>query len=413
MMKRILLAAVMALWSTLAFAGISCTLPFTLTNGTTADASQVMANYNAIITCLTRAAAAGANTDITSLIGLTTPLPPAQGGTNVYVTGAGVSTGTANAQVIASLTPGGFTLTAGSVVMFIAGPGLTNTSATTWNVNGTGAINVVEHTASGVSSLSGGEIVAGQVTLGYYDGTQYQLLDAAPPTGFVQPCTVIDYFGATSPAGYLIAGGAAQLRSAFPNLFACLTTTVSATTTSGFPNVTLSAPASLFVGWFVGGTNVLCNSTILTVTDTTHVVLSNNAGGNGATTLTFGPAPQGDCSTTFNVPNMNGRVTAMADLGGTVLTTSCSPGASVVGTLCGSQATTLGTGNLPPYTPAGTNSGFSTGTSSVTPGGTVGTSNNSASGSIVTSFTGTPQGGTSTPFSQMQPTALVLKAIKF
>jgi hypothetical protein len=51
-----------------------------LTNGTIADATQVMANYNALTSCLANAAAAGNNTDITSLGGLTTPISPTQGG---------------------------------------------------------------------------------------------------------------------------------------------------------------------------------------------------------------------------------------------------------------------------------------------------------------------------------------------
>lgn len=56
--------------------------PFTLTNGTTADANQVMSNFNTVRTCLvTNAAEAGANSSITSLSGLTTPLTVAQGGT--------------------------------------------------------------------------------------------------------------------------------------------------------------------------------------------------------------------------------------------------------------------------------------------------------------------------------------------
>ena len=51
-------------------AGVSCSVPFNLQNGTTADATQVMANYNALIACLANAAAAGANNDITSLLAL-------------------------------------------------------------------------------------------------------------------------------------------------------------------------------------------------------------------------------------------------------------------------------------------------------------------------------------------------------
>lgn len=57
-------------------------LPFTLQNGTTADATQVMADFDSIKTDVNaRAAANGANNDITSLAGLTTPLSVAQGGT--------------------------------------------------------------------------------------------------------------------------------------------------------------------------------------------------------------------------------------------------------------------------------------------------------------------------------------------
>jgi hypothetical protein len=57
-------------------------LPFTLQNGTTADATQVMADFNSIKTDVnSHAAANGANNDITSLAGLTTPLSVAQGGT--------------------------------------------------------------------------------------------------------------------------------------------------------------------------------------------------------------------------------------------------------------------------------------------------------------------------------------------
>jgi hypothetical protein len=64
-------------------------LPYTLTNGTTADANQVMADLNDIVSGVnTNAAHNGPNSDITSLTGLTTPLSIAQGGTGVGVVGA-------------------------------------------------------------------------------------------------------------------------------------------------------------------------------------------------------------------------------------------------------------------------------------------------------------------------------------
>jgi hypothetical protein len=75
-------------------------LPYTLTNGTTADANQVMADLNDIVSGVNNNAAHnGPNSDITSLTGLTTPLTIAQGGTGVGAVGAAgtipVSDGTA------------------------------------------------------------------------------------------------------------------------------------------------------------------------------------------------------------------------------------------------------------------------------------------------------------------------------
>lgn len=77
-MRKLLLGFLLSLWASIASAGVPCTLPFNLQNNTIADATQVMANYNALVTCLGNAAAAGANSDITALFGLTTPLTNAQ-----------------------------------------------------------------------------------------------------------------------------------------------------------------------------------------------------------------------------------------------------------------------------------------------------------------------------------------------
>lgn len=75
---------------------IISSLPFTLVNGQTADATQVMANFNTIVSGVNSSAAAnGANSDITSLSGLTTPLAVSEGGTGAAtLAGANIVTNT-------------------------------------------------------------------------------------------------------------------------------------------------------------------------------------------------------------------------------------------------------------------------------------------------------------------------------
>jgi hypothetical protein len=83
MLKRFLVAALLLVGlSSPALASNCPAYPYTLTNGSTADANQVMANFNSILNCgNNNLAHNGANSDITSLSGLTTPLSKAQGGT--------------------------------------------------------------------------------------------------------------------------------------------------------------------------------------------------------------------------------------------------------------------------------------------------------------------------------------------
>lgn len=182
-MRRLLLGLLFSAWASLASAGVTCTLPFNLQNNTTADATQVMANYNALVTCLTNAAHAGANSDITALTGLTTPITPAEGGSSVYI--GGTSGGATNAQTVASPVPLGFALTTGNQIVFVAG--FSNTAAMTLNVNSTGALSVFKPTPAGPVALVGGEIRATDIVVAIYDGTQYQIKSIASETGGFGP----------------------------------------------------------------------------------------------------------------------------------------------------------------------------------------------------------------------------------
>lgn len=199
-------------------AGVACSVPFTFVNGTTADATQVNSNFSSVVNCLANAASAGVNSDITQLAGLTTPLPPNEGGSWVYVATA-TSTGTANAQVIAATSPTGFSLTLGKKVIFVSG--FSNTAATTINVAGTGVLNLFRATPSGTVAMVGGEIVTGQLVEAVYDGTEYQMTsDLALPYG---PGTVFDYAGgAGCPVGSASALGGNLATATFPTLSAVL-----------------------------------------------------------------------------------------------------------------------------------------------------------------------------------------------
>lgn len=118
----------------------------------------------------------------------------------------------------------------------------------------------------------------------------------------------------------------------------------------------------------------------------------------------------GDGSTTFNLPDKTGRVSAMKEATATRLTTAAVgvDGATLGATGAGGQ--TLVTANLPPYTPSGSvsatvlnllqsNSVAGSGSSFWGNGG-VGTA------LPAPSFTGVAQGGTSTPFKVVQPTII-------
>ncbi len=172
--RRFLATFLVFLGLSAAHAQIIGSLPFQLTNGTVADATQVMANYNYIISQVNaNAANGGANSSITSLSGLTTPLSHGQGGSQYY--SAAKSTGSANAQVVSSgITPSGFTLAAGNIEVFIAG--YTNTGATTLAFNGTTATAIKKLSASGLIPLQGGELVANNIVTVFFDGSSFDLI---------------------------------------------------------------------------------------------------------------------------------------------------------------------------------------------------------------------------------------------
>jgi microcystin-dependent protein len=132
----------------------------------------------------------------------------------------------------------------------------------------------------------------------------------------------------------------------------------------------------------------------------------------------------GDGSTTFNLPDRRGRASAQVDPTTLVLNSATmTPDGATRGAIGGSQSNQLSTPNLPPYTPSGTitngaitfpivdNSSSGNGTAgSVVTGSNAGVTVDLTSrlkpSQATSTFAGSPQGGTSTAFTNMQPTIL-------
>jgi microcystin-dependent protein len=205
-----------------ALAGCSIgALPFNLQNNTLADATQVMANFNQIVTGVqTDCAAAGTNNDITTLNALTTPITPTQGGSIVF--NGGSSSGT-NALTITTVP--NFSLVTGYRVSFIAGSSSVGGTIITANVSSTGSINVYRKTQFGASATGGGELVAGAPYEMVYNGTQFVL------DGEMQIVGELRAFGGTTvPNGWLLADGSNYLQTTYPTLFQAIGQTYGGTT---------------------------------------------------------------------------------------------------------------------------------------------------------------------------------------
>jgi len=173
--------------------------PYTLTNGTVADANQVMANFNLIRDCADlNLAHNGANADITSLSGLTTPLSISQGGT-------GNTTGQPSGAAGGVLT--------GSYPNPAFGSGVISTSALGSNV-------VTNATLAQVSSGT----VKGRSAAGAGNVQDLTASDLVGILGLVGHLTYAA-FTASDTATMLVCDGRAISRTTYARLFAVIGTT--------------------------------------------------------------------------------------------------------------------------------------------------------------------------------------------
>lgn len=129
----------------------------------------------------------------------------------------------------------------------------------------------------------------------------------------------------------------------------------------------------------------------------------------------------GDGSTTFNLPDIKGRVISGIDSGGVRLTATGLGTAAVLAAVGGLETMTLLLANLPPYTPTGTVATTASG-AKVTFGGIVAVNGGGSSANVGTNpgdititstYTGAAQGGTSTATKNVQPTIVLRAMIKY
>ncbi|MHA6236872.1 tail fiber protein [Pseudomonas fluorescens group sp. PF-69] len=249
-------------------------------------------------------------------------LGQAQSGTSTYA----VDTGVANAYVLA-LTPA---VTAYNSPLKVRGQvNATNTGASTLDAGaGPKALVGLAHAA-----LQGGEMVAGgyfeaeyNTTLGKFillfcTGAPEQVANAtqsqqALPLGqasslFGGQAGKIEWFATmTPPSTHLAANGSAISRTTYASLFNAITVAATGNVTSGSPTITaVASTAAMWVGMPISGPGIPLSATIASIVANTSITLSINATATTASAaLVICPFGVGDGSTTFNIPDMRGRV---------------------------------------------------------------------------------------------------------
>lgn len=136
----------------------------------------------------------------------------------------------------------------------------------------------------------------------------------------VLPGIVQEYMGITAPAGYLFCYGQAVSRTTYAALFAAVTATATATTngTTALSSVSVDLTGLGLEGAVIEGSGITPGTTIVSLTADT-ITLSGAASGSATgVAIRVLPWGAGDGSTTFNIIDKRGRVSAGRDnMGGT------------------------------------------------------------------------------------------------
>lgn len=211
--------------------------------------------------------------------------------------------------------------------------------------------------------------------------------------------TVIDFFGFDTPLHYYYCDGTAKNRISDYKLFTALTTTETVSLTSTVGTFTVVDGTKYAIGGKIEGTGLdAAGATITNIVGTT-VTFTPVATATVSSTVTFFVAGNGNGSTTFNLPDLRGYVTA----GSGTPTGFTLFGSVGVGGIGGSPTHTLLATELPPHSHTVPNKG------------TVGVSTalETAIATVASTLSTGNGPGTSTPFSIIQPTTLARKCIRY
>jgi hypothetical protein len=256
----------------------------------------------------------------------------------------------------------------------------------------------------------------------YQNAAGTALVNTAIPLG-----TILYGVYGTIPPKTVLAFGQALARSSYPAFLSAVTRAQNMTRTSG--NATLASvtdTSGFGVGMPVEGGGITAGCTIASLIANTSITLNSTscvtASGVASITVFLTGYGTSGSGSTVGVADCRGRVIAGRDDLGTaaanrLTATTVSSGTSDLG-FGGLQTYTMLTTNLPPYTPSGgvavsissnLNGAFlvvTAGGSNTPNGGPNQTISGYLTGSISGSgtFTGSAQGGTSAPFSIIQPT---------
>jgi len=290
--------------------------------------------------------------------------------------------------------------------------GLTDTQVTA-------RINVFTSLLNGAVPLSGGGI------------TKFLRADGTwvAPGGSALVASIQPWAGATVPTSWMLAYGQAISRTTYSDLFTTITFNPTITCTNGSPNiaVTIATSDRVPIGAPIEAAACFTAGKTVIAKGAGSLILSGNAFASTSTSAVIFPWGNGNGSTTFNLPDLQGRALAGRDnmsssAAGRLTTSFYGSNPDATNASGGNQFKALVTANLPPYTPSGTigSASAAINQSQFDIIGAPGTQIFANSGVSITpdtlpvtaSFFGNAQGGTSSAFATIQPSLTIDYIIK-